>query len=179
MNVSKESPSRARLYYGWYILASSFAILFFNSGARYSFGVMFKPMIAEFGWNRGSLSLALFLNTTLWAFSLIIVGKLYDRFGPKWVILIGTLFVSGGYTLISFIGSLWQLYVYYGCFVAIGMSGFSIPLLAALVSKWFVKWRGLAISLAVSGNCVGQFALVPVATYVALRYGWKTSYFYI
>jgi MFS family permease len=179
MNVSKESPSRVRLYYGWYILASSFAILFFNSGARYSFGVMFKPMIAEFGWNRSSLSLALFLNTTLWALSLMIVGRLYDRFGPKWVILIATLFISGGYTLISLVSSLRQFYFYYGCFVAIGMSGTSVPLFAALMSKWFVKWRGLAISLAVSGNCVGQFVLVPLITYVALRYGWRTSYFYI
>jgi hypothetical protein len=41
MNVSKRTPSRVRLFYGWYILASCFAILFFNSGARYSFGVAF------------------------------------------------------------------------------------------------------------------------------------------
>ena len=49
----------------WYILACSFAILFFNSGARYSFGVMFKPMIAEFGWNRDSISFAFFLNAAI------------------------------------------------------------------------------------------------------------------
>ncbi|MBM4279142.1 MAG: MFS transporter, partial [Deltaproteobacteria bacterium] len=46
-----------RLFYGWYIVAAAFIILFFNSGARYAFGVMFKPMIEEFGWSRGSVSL--------------------------------------------------------------------------------------------------------------------------
>lgn len=37
------------LFYGWYIIIASFFILFFTSGARYSIGVMFKPMISEFG----------------------------------------------------------------------------------------------------------------------------------
>jgi len=65
---------RSKIHYGWYVLAGCFAILFFNAGARYSFGVMFKPMIAEFGWSRGSISLAFFLNSALWALSLVFVG---------------------------------------------------------------------------------------------------------
>jgi MFS family permease len=176
---SKETHPRFHLFYGWYIVASSFAILFFIAGARYSFGVMFKPMIAEFGWNRGSISLAFFINTTLWALSLIIVGRFYDRFGPKWVIIISTIFLSTGYTLMSVIHHLWQFYLFYGILAAIGMSGPSILLIAAIISKWFEKWRGLTISLALSGNCLGQFALVPLFTLFALRFGWRTSYLFI
>lgn len=167
---------RPQLHYGWYVLAASFAMLFFNSGARYSFGVMFKPMIAEFGWSRGSISFAFFVNTALWAISLVFVGRVYDRFGPRWVIIIGTVFISAGYALISLINSLWQFYICYGILVAIGMGGTAVPLIAALMSKWFVRWRGLAISLALSGNCLGQFALVPLFTLFALKYGWRASY---
>jgi len=167
---------RSRIHYGWYVLAACFAILFFNSGARYSFGVMFKPMIAEFGWSRGAISFAFFLNSTLWALSLVFVGRVYDRFGPRWVIIVGTLFISAGYALISLIQSLWQFYMCYGVLVAIGMGGTAVPLIAALMSRWFVKWRGLAISLALSGNCLGQFALVPLFTLFAVQYGWRVSY---
>ena len=167
---------RFHIFYGWYILASSFAILFFNSGACYSFGVAFKPMIAEFDWSRGSISFAFFLNMTLLAISFIAVGRFYDRYGPKWVIIISTVFVSAGYALISLINSLWEFYIFYGVFAAIGLGGTSIPILAALISKWFKKWRGLAISLALSGNCLGQFALVPLFTFSTLRYGWRISY---
>ncbi len=174
--MHKETLPRFHIFYGWYILASSFAILFFNSGARYSFGVAFKPMIAEFGWSRGSISFAFFLNMTLFAISLIAVGRFYDRYGPKWVIIISTVFVSAGYALISLINSLWQFYIFYGVFAAIGLGGTSIPLLAALISKWFKKWRGLAISLALSGNCLGQFAIVPLFTFSTFRYGWRISY---
>ena len=167
---------RSKIHYAWYVLAACFAILFFNSGARYSFGVMFKPMIVEFGWSRGSISFAFFLNSALWALSLVFVGRVYDRFGPRWVIIVGTVFISAGYALISLIDSLWQFYICYGILVAIGMGGTAVPLMAALMSKWFVRWRGLAISLALSGNCLGQFALVPLFTLFALKYGWRVSY---
>ena len=179
MMFPRKKPPQGNLFYGWYILASSFVILFFNSGARVSFGVMFKPMIAEFGWNRGSISLAFFVNMAFYALSLTIAGRFYDRYGPKWVIVISTIFLSAGFTLISLVDSLWQFFVYYGILAAIGLGGTSVSLIAALMSKWFVKWRGLAVSLAISGNSLGQFALVPLFTIVTLRYGWRTAYFSI
>jgi MFS family permease len=174
--VSAKQSHRNALFYGWYIVAASFAILFFNSGARFSFGVMFKPMIAEFGWHRGSMSFAFFLNMTLYALSLIAVGRFYDRYGPKWVIIVSSFFLSAGYALISVISSLWQLYLFYGILVGIGLGGTSVPLVAALTSKWFIKWRGLAISLSLSGNSIGQFVLVPLFTLLTLSYGWRASY---
>ncbi|UCD72123.1 MAG: MFS transporter [Syntrophobacterales bacterium] len=179
MMFLRKIPPTSNFFFGWYILASSFVILFLNAGARVSFGIMFKPMIAEFGWNRGSISLAFFVNMIFYALSLTIIGRFYDRYGPKWVIIISTIFLSAGYTLISLVDSLWQFFVYYGIITAIGLGGTSIPLIAALMSKWFEKWRGLTISLALSGNSLGQFVLVPLFTIFTLRYGWRTSYFCI
>ena len=170
---------RSHLFYGWYILVSSFIILFFISGARISFGVMFKPMISEFGWSRGSISFAFSLNMILFAFFISVVGRFYDRFGPKWVIIISTVFLSAGYGLISIIHSLWQLYLFYGILAGIGLGGTSLPLFASLMSKWFKKWRGLAISMALSGNSLGHFALIPLFTHFTIGYGWRTSYLLI
>jgi MFS family permease len=56
------------------------------------------------------------------------------------------------------------------------LGGTSVSLLSALISKWFGKWRGLAISLALAGNCLGQFVLIPLFTFSTLRYGWRISY---
>jgi len=75
-----------RLFYGWYVLAASFVILFLNAGARFIIGVMVKPVGAEFGWSRGEISSAVFLNMAVYAVAVIIAGRLYDRYGPKWVI---------------------------------------------------------------------------------------------
>jgi len=63
-------------------------ILFISSGARLTIGVMMKPVIAEFGWSRSAVSLAVFSNMVVFAVSVIIVGKLYDRLWPQWVILV-------------------------------------------------------------------------------------------
>lgn len=167
------------LHWGWYVMISSFIILFFNSGARYSFGVMFKPMIEEFGWSRGPISLSFFINMVLYAFLLTVVGRVYDRFGPKLVMIIATIFLSIGFSFITFIKSIWEFYLYYGIFVAIGFAGTSLPLFASLISKWFARWRGFAISLSLSGGCLGQFALLPIFTFITQRYGWRISYLII
>jgi MFS family permease len=171
--------SKTTRSYGWYIVASSFVILFFNAGARYSFGVMFKPMSAEFGWDRGSISSAFFLNMTLYAFSLAAAGRFYDRYGPRWVIVASTLCLSVGYGLVAFINNLWQFLFCYGIVAAIGLGGTSVTLMAAITSKWFIKWRGAAVSLALCGNSIGQFVLIPLFTIYVVRHGWRVSYFAI
>ena len=166
----------SRIFYGWYIVAASFIILFFNSGARYAFGVMFKPIIDEFGWSRGTISLVFFLNMAVFAFTLMIVGRLYDRYGPKWVIAISTMFISAGFILTSFIHSIGQFVFSYGILAALGIGGTAAPLISTLTSKWFNRRRGLAISLSLSGNSMGQSALVPLLSLFTLSYGWRISY---
>ena len=175
----KDKSSANRLYYGWYILAASFIILFFNSGAQTTFGILFKPMIADFGWSRGTLSFAFLLNMIIYSITLIVAGKLYDRYGPKRILITATVFVSAGYILCAFIASIWQFYICFGFFAAIGLGGTSIPLFAAVMSKWFSKWRGLIISLALSGTCLGRFALIPFFSYFQQNYGWRASYLLI
>ena len=96
------SPKK-RLFFGWYILTASFLLLFFQSGARFSFGVMFKPMITELGWSRASMSFAFFLNMSFFALTMSVGGRLYDRYGPKWVIFLSSALLSIGFAGISFI----------------------------------------------------------------------------
>lgn len=51
--------------------------------------------MADFGRNRVLISLALFLNMTFYAFSIILAGRYYDRYGPKWVIIIPNILLIG------------------------------------------------------------------------------------
>ncbi len=180
MLTEKTDPSsrtfHGRIFYGWYILAASFFLLFFQAGARFSFGIMFKPMMAELGWNRASISSVFFLNMLLFALTLSVAGKIYDRYGPRWVILASTLLVASGYICTAFVRTLWQFHLFYGVLAAIGAGGASLPLVAALMSKWFAKRRGLTISLALSGACLGQFFLVPIFNRLIITYNWRTSY---
>ncbi len=133
-------------------------------------------MIEEFGWSRSAISAVFFLNTTIYAISLIAVGRFYDRHGPKWVLILSTVLLAAGFALTSMINDYWQFLIGYGILAAAGLGGTSVPLIAALMSKWFERWRGLAISLALSGNSVGQFVLLPLFSITVVEHGWRSSY---
>ncbi|MEJ2222436.1 MAG: MFS transporter [Desulfobacterales bacterium] len=176
MIFSRKKTATSGVFYGWYVLVASFFLLFFQSGARFSFGIMFKPMATELAWNRASISSAFFLNSVFFALTLSLAGKLYDRYGPRLVILASTVFLTVGYISTSQVDALWQFHLFYGVITAVGLGGASVPLIAALMSKWFARRRGLAISMALSGNCLGQFVMVPIVNWFVLAYGWRLSY---
>jgi MFS family permease len=176
MIFSRKNSASSRVFYGWYVLATCFFLGFFQSGALFSFGIMFKPMIAELGWDRASISLVFFLNMVCFALTMSVAGRLYDRFGPRWVIVVATTLLAAGYLCTAGVQSIWQFHIFYGILTAMGSGGASIPLIAALTSKWFAKGRGLAISLALAGTCLGQFFMTPVINWFVLSYGWRLSY---
>lgn len=173
---SSSSTPLTTIFYGWYVLGASFIILFFNSGARISFGVVFKPLVAEFGWSRAALSAVFFLHMATYAGALVVAGILYDRYGPRWIIIGSTMLLSAGFMLTAMINSMWQLILCYGVLAGIGLGGTSVPLIASIMSKWFNRWRGLAISIALSGHSLGQFVLVPLCTNFVTYYDWRLTY---
>jgi MFS family permease len=163
-------------FYGWYVLFSAFLILFFVQGARTVIGVMFKPVIAELSLSRSTLSLAAFINMAVFASTLTIIGKYYDRYGAKRVLKVSSLFLALGYIGIAGVHSIWSFIILYGILAALGFGGTSIPLFAALIGKWFFRHRGLAISMAIAGGCLGQFVLVPLASQFVSTFGWRISF---
>ena len=168
-----------RLFYGWYVLAASFVILFLNSGGRNVIGVMVKPMADEFGWSRGAISAAVFVNLAVYALASIITGRLYDRWGPKWVIVWSSILFSAGFALMATMHSLWQFILYYGILNAAGLGGITVPIFGSIIGNWFEKRRGLAVSLALAGSCLGQFALVPVFSTMVIDSGWRITSLWI
>lgn len=168
-----------RLFYGWYVLAASFVILFLNSGGRNVIGVMVKPMAGEFGWSRGAISAAVFVNLAVYALASIITGRLYDRYGPKWVIAGSSVLFSAGFGLMATMDSLWQFILYYGVLNAAGLGGITVPIFGSIIGNWFERRRGLAVSLALAGSCLGQFALVPVLSTLVIGSGWRIASLWI
>ena len=136
---------------------------------------MLKPIAARIRLEPRQSSLVFSLNMVIFALGLLVVGKVYDRYGPKWVIFVSTLFISAGFVMTSYMHSIGQYFFSYGVLAALGVAGTAV-LIATLTSKWFDKRRGLAVSLSLAGNSMGQFLLVPLLSLVAVDYGWRASY---
>jgi MFS family permease len=162
--------------YRWYILAASFLILVIDGGVRFSFGVLIKPLVSEFSWERGAITLAYTLNMLVFACCQPLAGKLLDRFGPKRLFTASALVTSVGLLLTSQTMSLWHLYWSYGVVVAAGISGISIAVVASVLSRWFTQLRVFMSGVAISGTALGQFLFIPLIALLLENFGWRWTW---
>ena len=169
---------KPKFFYGYTIVLAAFLIMAVMWGTFYSFGIFFEPILTEFGWTRAATSGAFSLCLVLAGFFAIVAGKLNDRFGPRIVMTVSGLLLGTGYLLMSQIGAIWQLYLFYGVIVSIGSSGSFVPL-ASTISRWFVKRRGLMTGIIASGIGFGTMIMPPLANWLISGYGWRTSYIVI
>ena len=143
-------------------------------GSFYSFGIFFKPVLAEFGWSRAAISMGYSLGFMVSGIFAIFAGRLSDRFGPRVVMTTCGFLVAAGYLLTSQIDAIWQLYLFYGI-VGIGSSGAYVPSISA-ITRWFVKRRGVMTGIAMAGIGLGTMIMSPLSNWLISNYGWRTSY---
>ena len=121
-----------KFFYGYVVVIAGFLILVSMYGTLYSFGVFFKPVLAEFGWARATTSGAYSLCFLLSGALAMAAGRLSDRFGPTAVMSCSGLLLGLGYFLTSKMSTVWELYLYYGVIVGIGMGGGIAPSLSTV-----------------------------------------------
>src|SRR6202044_3961848 len=96
-NVSTNSSvSNPRIFYGWFVVAGTFAVTFVGFGCAYSFSAFLLPLQHDFAASRGSISLV-FSIAGFFYFALgVITGPLADRFGSRLFALIGIILTGAG-----------------------------------------------------------------------------------
>ncbi|MDP6429060.1 MAG: MFS transporter [Rhodospirillales bacterium] len=161
--------------YGWVMAAVVFILTGLSFGVLGSAGVFMKPLAAEFGWSRGSLSLGYTAVTLATAASTVIWGILADRHGTRWITMFSAPVLGVSLLLLSRIDSLWEFYAYHLLFGALGHGALTGPLYAN-VSLWFRRNIGLAIGITISGGAVGQGVVPMIARLLISEYGWSDTY---
>jgi len=170
------SPEGRTPFYGWYIVLGGFLILVVDGGVRFSFGVLIKPLAAEFGWDRGSITLAYTVNMLVFGFGQFVAGRLLDRFGPRVLFSVSALIASVGLCLTAQTDSVLELYLYYGVITAIGVAGITIGVVSSTISRWFKSLRGLVVGVAVTGTSFGHFAIIPSLAFFMDQFGWRGAW---
>jgi MFS family permease len=167
--------SKPRLFYGYIIVLAAFFIIFAAYGVRFSYGVFFKPMAAELAYSSATTASAYSLSMFLEGIFSLVMGGLADRFGPRIVLTVSSLLVGLGYCLMPQVHSPWQLYVFYGLIIGIGMGGLFVPLVS-MTARWFTTRRNLMTGLVSGGAGIGILVIPPVSAHLIESYGWRTTF---
>src|SRR5262249_48879125 len=160
--------------YGWVIVAVVFVTMAVGVNVRTAFSLLFPPILAEFGWDRGVTAGAFSFGFLLSAALSPLLGRVMDRRGPRLVVGFGVALMAAEIFLAAVRSRAWELYVTLGVMVGggsvcIGYSGQSL-----FLPNWFVRRRGLAMSLAFSGVGIGSITLLPGVELLIEHAGWRT-----
>jgi MFS transporter, OFA family, oxalate/formate antiporter len=165
----------ARLFYGWFVVAAAFTITLVGFGSAYTFSAFVESLQRDFAASRGSVSLVFSLAGFLYFGLGIVSGPLADRWGSRLLSIVGMLLVGLGLCFASVARTLTEVYVAYGLGIGLGVGCSYVPALGA-VQRWFVKRRGFASGLAVSGIGVGTLVMPPLASVLVGTLGWRHAY---
>jgi MFS family permease len=165
-----------RIHYAWIVLGTLVVIMVTAGGLRASFGVFIKPMEAEMGWSRTSLSIAAALSLLVYGVVAPFAGRAADLWGARTVCTVSLGLIALGALASASVRELWQLYLASGVLMAVGASGGTLTPAIPLIARWFDKHRGLAIGIAGAAMSAGQLVVIPLATWLTLRLGWRQSY---
>jgi MFS family permease len=164
------------LNFGWFIVGFSFITLALVYAVWYSFSVFFVALLKEFGWSRsigaGAFSLFIVLSCLVGPF----VGGMVDRFGPKRVIVLGSLILGAGLALCSLIQTWWQFYIFFSAITAMGLGATGWVPNITIIQRRFKEKRGLAIGIVSSGIGIGILVCIPSIQYLIIQVGWRMTY---
>jgi len=159
------------LHFGWVVIAGASLLAFVVVGVGfYCLAVLFDGLCREHGWPATSVALATSSFFVTSGLSGALVGRGVDRWGPRVFFVPGGLLMGAALLWIGRVDAPWQLNLAYPL-LAIGfaMAG-SVPN-SALITRWFVARRTLAMSVSQTGVSLGGIVLVPVTTTVIVGHG--------
>jgi MFS family permease len=160
--------------YGWVIVGAGALMTCVSMGAMFSLAVFLQPMSVDSGWSRTGISTAMTINFLVMAVAAFLWGALSDRFGPRIVVLAGSLLLGLGLVLASDASSLVEFQLLFGLFIGAAAGAFYAPMMA-LASAWFEQNRSLAVALVSAGSGVAPLTVAPFARWLIDAYGWRPA----
>ena len=168
--------NRLPFFYGWTVLfAAGSSMVVRNSAASLTLAVFIFPMSEDLGWSRTLIAGAASLGGLVATVASPVVGWALDRYGAR-VILTGSVLILG----LSTVSLAWAtvpiaFYLAYG----LGRVIFSSPLNigpSVVVSRWFVRRRGLATGFLFLSHSLGMITFPLIAGLVIKYRGWEDAW---
>ncbi|MBI5132157.1 MAG: MFS transporter [Rhodopseudomonas palustris] len=158
--------------YRWVIVAAGGVLGCVAAGAMFSLPVFLTPMAQDTGWSVTGLSTAMTVGFLAMAAASMVWGHLSDRFGPRPVLLTGSVVLASSLALASRATSLIEFQLLFGGLVGAATAAVFAPMMAC-VTGWFDTQRGLAVSLVSAGMGMAPLTMAPLAGWLVTATDWR------
>jgi len=140
-----------------------------------AFGVLYLPLVEEFGGSRAWVAAVQSAVLVLGGFSGPAIGYALDRLGPRRLFQFGALIAAAGLLAATLARSLPLLFLTYGLMTGLGLAALGSQPNMVVAALWYPEARGRAIAVADLGTGFGAFVFVPAAQIVVAHYGWRIT----
>jgi|TARA_B100002003_G_C14154029_1_gene555309 MFS family permease len=163
-------------HYRWTIVALTLVNQAVSVGIIiYCFALFVVPWLEAFAISRGQMMLAIFcLQATVGLVSPLL-GRLFDQYSIRNLVITGALSISLGLFGLSQAKYFWQVVIIYASFLPVGLVLCGTLASQTLVSKWFTSNRSLAIGISASGTSIGGFIFPLLTVELIIAFEWQTS----
>ncbi|MBT1514422.1 MFS transporter [Bradyrhizobium sp. SRL28] len=158
------------------VLALCFTLALIGRGLGESFTVFLKPISESFGWDRAQVVSVYSLTWLAGGLTAPVVGRLFDRYGPRTVYSLGLLLLGGAFLVASQAQALWQFQLSVGLAVGIGIAFIGNVPNSILLGRWFGPRLPTAMAVVYSAAGAGVLVLLPASQLLIDHVGWRGAY---
>src|SRR5215212_8684535 len=158
------------------VLALCFMLSVIGRGLGESFTVFLKPISESFGWDRAQVVSVYSLTALAGAIAAPLIGRLFDRSGPRTVYSIGLLLLGGAFLIAGRAQHLWQVQLSLGICVGLGIGFIGNVPNSILLGRWFGARLPTAMAVVYSAAGAGVLVLLPTSQILIDHVGWRGAY---
>ncbi len=173
------SAINARLFYGWVILAiAGIGIFASGPGQSHIFSVFIGPIGDDLGISATAIASAYGLATLVAALGLPLMGRLVDRHGTRRMLSVSAILLGAACIAFGFVPSAVMLAFGFAALRFFGQGSLMLNC-GNLVSQWFEKRRGLALSLMMLGFSLSMAVHPALSEWLIEQVGWRQAYLWL
>ena len=174
---SEQRVKRSGIFYGWYIVGVGFLANVASSFALAStLSIFLKPLTAELGVSRGVFSLLRSGEGIIAAALAPLIGTLVDRYGRRWLMVIGTAIAGAGFLLLGYVDNFTQFATIRLALITLGDVMMGYMVVNVVIAQWFVRQRGRAFAFTSMGVGFAKVCMPILAAWLLLSLGWRETW---
>ena len=162
-------------YFGWNIVAASAIATLLTVGVRLCVGPFFLPMAGDLALSRSLLSGIVATGMLCYGIGMPLAGHLVGTRGTRFVLSLGAAMVIVALVWTAHVHDAVSLLLAFGVLLSFGLSFTSPVAFTPVLSRWFIRQRGMAMFFLSTGSMAGIAILTPAFAYAIGVVGWRDT----